>query len=61
MKHCSDCGQKLIRLVTDSSWVAKFRCPCGKRYQIAYGDRMGGSSDVYSSFDKPFNNEEDKK
>ena len=59
MNFCKGCGAGLIKLKTDSSWEARYRCDgCEKRYMVVYGDPMGGSSDSDFERDTPFDNEE---
>ena len=49
MKHCPNCGAKLISKMGESSWTRFSVCRdsyhCRSVYQTNIGDGMGGSSD----------------
>ena len=46
MKYCTECGGKLSPVETSKdSWSAIYKCPKGHRFEVTYGDAMGGSLD----------------
>jgi hypothetical protein len=54
---CKQCGSKMLPLKSPP-WTLRFKCSsCILRLEVICGDRMGGSSDDYIYFEKPFEEE----